>query len=70
MANKDTLFKPRGTSAETKAATTDKAFRDIVETEARMREAKTARLREARLARDAQQPPAPEQPKKTRKKAN
>jgi len=67
MVTKDNLFKKKGTSAENKAATTDKAFREIIDAEARSREAKTARLRQARLEKEAQEPVTPEAPKKTRK---
>ena len=67
MVTKDNLFRKKGTSAENKAATTDKAFRDIVEAEARSRDAKTARLRQARLEKEAQEPVVPEKPKKSRK---
>jgi len=67
MVTKDTLFRTKGTSAENKAATTDRAFREIVEAEARTREAKTARLRQARLEKEAQEPTTPEKPKKSRK---
>jgi len=43
------LFKPRQSKAETKADITDRAARTIVGDEAARREAKTARLRQARL---------------------
>ncbi|WP_173931645.1 hypothetical protein [Chelativorans sp. Marseille-P2723] len=55
MVTKDTLFKPKGTSAETKADATDRAFRAIVEDETRRRDAKTERLRQARLEKEAQE---------------
>ncbi|WP_028032350.1 hypothetical protein [Chelativorans sp. J32] len=70
MVTKDNLFRKKGTSAENKAATTDKAFREIIEAEARSREAKTARLRNARLEHEAQQAsiaPANEKPKRSSK---
>lgn len=52
------LFKPRQSKAETKADTTDHAARAIITAEAERRDAKTARLRQARLEREAMQPPA------------
>ncbi|TWG65949.1 hypothetical protein L610_001100000350 [Aminobacter sp. J44] len=49
-----TLFKPQPSNkAQTKADMTDSAARAIIGEEARRREEKTARLREARLAREA-----------------
>lgn len=47
------LFKPRPSKAETKADITDRAARTIVGDEAARREAKTARLRQARLENEA-----------------
>lgn len=47
------LFKSPRSKAETKADVTDNAARAITETEAAKRDAKTAKLREARLAREA-----------------
>jgi hypothetical protein len=47
----ESLFKPN--RQESKAQTTDTAARAILETEAAKREAKTARLRAARLAMEA-----------------
>src|SRR5690606_26607646 len=49
-----TLFKPQPSNkAQTKADMTDSAARAIIGEEARRREEQTARLREARLAREA-----------------
>ncbi|RIK85098.1 MAG: hypothetical protein DCC69_10690 [Hyphomicrobiales bacterium] len=47
------LFKPRPSKAETKADITDQAARTIIGDEAARREAKTARLRQARLENEA-----------------
>ncbi len=47
------LFKPRPSKAETRADITDHAARAIIGDEASRREAKTARLRQARLESDA-----------------
>lgn len=47
------LFKPRPSKAETKADITDRAARTIVDDEAARREAKTAKLRQARLENEA-----------------
>jgi hypothetical protein len=51
---KDNLFKPNPTRGETKHETTDEAARAIIESEAGKRERKTERLREARLAKEAE----------------
>lgn len=51
----DGIFKPLRSKAETKATTTDNASRQIIDAEAAKREAKTAKLREARLAMEAVQ---------------
>ena len=47
---KDTLFKSTRSKSESKAATTTSAARAILDAEVAQREAKTARLREAREA--------------------
>lgn len=49
-----TLFKPARTATESKADATTNAARAILEDEVARREAKTARLREARLAMEAE----------------
>ncbi|BCH26446.1 hypothetical protein [Mesorhizobium sp. L-8-3] len=51
---KQGLFKPNPSKAETKADITNHAARAITGDEAARREAKTARLRQARLEREAQ----------------
>jgi hypothetical protein len=48
-------FKPKPSKAETKADVTDHAARSIISAEAERREAKTARLRQARLEQEAAQ---------------
>lgn len=66
------LFKPKPSRAETKADITDHAARTIIEAEAERREAKTARLRQARLkaeAKVAASPPAkPQRSKAARRR--
>ena len=47
------LFKPKPSKAETKADITDHAARTITDEQASRREAKTARLRQARLENEA-----------------
>lgn len=47
------LFKPKLSQAETKAGITDHAARAITDEQASRREAKTARLRQARLESEA-----------------
>lgn len=49
---KDTLFKSNPSRMETKNATTDKAAKAILQSERDAVDAKTARLRAARLNRD------------------
>lgn len=56
------LFKPKASKADT----TDRTARDIIMAEAQRQEAKTARLREARLEREATSV-AEEMPAKPRK---
>lgn len=46
-------FRPVGSRAESKAQTTDHAFRAIVSADAKRREAVTAKLRQARLEQEA-----------------
>lgn len=71
VLTKDNLFTPSRSKSETKAETTNQAARSIMEVEAKAREAKTARLREARLVHEAEQAALePKAPKTTpRKKA-
>lgn len=65
---KDNLFRTVRPGSQTKADLTDSAARAIMKAEADSREAKTQRLRQARLEMEAQSPvPAPA--KSTTKKA-
>ncbi|WP_265516114.1 hypothetical protein [Nitratireductor luteus] len=69
--NQTTLFKPARPSATSKAETTTSVARGIIDAEAKAREAKSARLREARLAQEAAEaanPPAEPAKKKTVRK--
>lgn len=68
----DKVFAPRRSAAETKADTTTGVAREIQDLELNAREAKTERLRQARLAMEAAAPPPEEKPKRkapVRKKA-
>lgn len=56
---KDTLFTPKASKAETKADITNHAVRTIIRDEAARREAKTAKLRQARLENEAKQAAVP-----------
>lgn len=47
------LFRPTRTRSETKAESTDRSARAIIEAEAKRRESKTEKLRQARLEREA-----------------
>lgn len=47
---KDNLFKPTKSRAETKADTTDRTARSILDAEAKRRRGKTAKLRNQRLS--------------------
>ncbi len=64
---RDTLFKPNRSKAETKADITDRTARGIMDSEAAKREAKTERLRAARLAAEEAAPAPVAAP--TRRKA-
>lgn len=66
MVTKHNLFRP--SKAESKADTTTTAAKSILAEEASAREAKTKRLREARMQRDSSEPQA-ETPKTARKPA-
>ncbi|MGY6707306.1 MAG: hypothetical protein ACXIVF_03180 [Rhizobiaceae bacterium] len=55
ILTKDNLFRPTRSKAETKAQTTDNAARAIIDAEVDSREAKTERLRQARLKMEAEQ---------------
>lgn len=65
----NSLFKPKSSKADTRADLTDHTARAIIGDEAARREAKTARLRQARLDNEAKlattTPPAKPPPKKT-----
>ena len=58
-ANVEGFFKPRLSGSELKAKTTTDVAHTIIKDEAAAREEKTARLRAARLAREAREQPAP-----------
>lgn len=66
--NEHTLFKPVKSNAEAKADQTDQTARAITNAEAEQREAKTARLRQARLEREAKaaEEPSPAKPPRAR----
>ncbi len=51
--NRDTLFQPKLSKTESKAESVSRIAMSMIEQEVAQREAKTARLREARLAREA-----------------
>ena len=53
----DALFKPNMSKAETKAEAVSRAAMTMIEQEVALRDAKTARLREERLAREATDEP-------------
>lgn len=53
MRARETAFKPKPTPAESKAEAAFRIARSMIETEVALRDAKTARLREARLAKEA-----------------
>lgn len=67
-ATKDNLSKPKPSKAETKADITDHTARAIIGDEAARREAKTARLRQARLENEAKSstPATPEKSRRSR----
>lgn len=54
----DAVFRPKPSRHETKADATTRAAREIIDHETSAREAKTARLRAARLAVQATEKPA------------
>lgn len=56
---RDTLFKPNLTKTESKAEAVSRIAMSMIEQETARRDAKTARLREARLAQEAAAAPAP-----------
>ncbi len=58
-ANHDGIFKPNLTKTERKAETVSRIARSMIDQEVAKRDAKTARLREARMAMEASAPAAP-----------
>lgn len=62
--NRDGLFKPNLTKTESKAETVSRVARSMIDQEIAKRDAKTARLREARMARDAAVPAPPAKPER------
>jgi hypothetical protein len=71
QVTKDTLFKTRLSRAETKSASTDRNAWTIIEDETERRNAKTKRLRQLRLAREALDPePRGKAVRKQRLKSN
>ncbi|WP_269931823.1 hypothetical protein [Aminobacter sp. HY435] len=65
---KENLFVPALNKAEAKGDTTTRVAQSILDVEVAAREAKTARLRAARLAMEAAQEPEPVTKPKARKK--
>lgn len=65
------IFAPTPSRQDSKASTTSSVARSILEAEAKQRAAKTARLRELRLSKEAEAAPAPAKaaPKKRAAKA-
>lgn len=66
--NKDNLFGSKKQASLAKANQLDSAVKEILASEQTLRERKTARLRELRLKKEAQeQPPEPKPKRKTAK---
>jgi hypothetical protein len=65
-ANKDAFFNKEHQVKTKKPGLEEAAFRVIVSQEVTERESKTAKLRELRLQKEAEQPPEPEKPKRGR----
>lgn len=65
---KDTLFKASQPRSETVMDKTTRVVREMLDTEAEQREAKTQRLRKTRLEREAQTPDDPKPKTRARKK--
>jgi hypothetical protein len=63
------VFAPNPSRQDSKATTTNSVARSILETEAKQREAKTARLRALRLKMEAETPPEPVKAKPAKKRA-
>ncbi|MCJ8142852.1 hypothetical protein MKI84_07965 [Ancylobacter sp. A5.8] len=66
---RDTNFKPSLTKAESKADTVSRIAMSMIEHEAAHRDAKLARLRQERLAREAAEVAVPVAPAKAKPKA-
>ena len=66
--NEHNLFRPAKSRSETKADVTNNTARAIIETEAARRAAKTERLRQERLTREAELASVPTPAKPVRKK--
>ena len=64
IINRHNLFRPATSKADTKAGLTEQTARAIIQAEVESREAKTARLRQARLEMEAKTStePAPARP--------
>jgi hypothetical protein len=58
------IFAPNPSRQDSKASTTSSVARSILEAEVKQREAKTARLRELRLKKEAEAVPPPAKPAK------
>ena len=55
----NSIFKPKLSKSDSKSEATSRVAREILDSEAASRVAKSARLRAARLAREATETPAP-----------
>ncbi|MFT4180494.1 MAG: hypothetical protein QM636_01095 [Rhizobium sp.] len=67
-SNKDNLFGSKKQASLTKASQLDSTVKEILASEQTLRERKTARLRELRLEKEAQElPPEPKAKRKTAK---
>ncbi len=67
VTTKDNLFRPTRTRAESKAEVTDRTARAIIDAEVQRREAKTEKLRQARIASEERDPPEPAPAKKPKR---
>ncbi|GAB4069078.1 hypothetical protein KHC28_20785 [Ancylobacter sonchi] len=72
MANptRDTLFKPNLTKTESKAESVSRIAKSMIEQDMAKRDAKTARLRAARLAQEAAEPPVVLKSRSAKKKSS
>lgn len=64
------VFAPKATGAESKLQTTNSVVRTILDAEVKARDAKTARLRQLRLQREAEAPAAEQPAAGKRKRAS